>query len=93
MYEASSQYLLGYLTLLDFFFYEKVFYGTNMLQKDDKFAELGIRYKKFFQSTDFYKKHAEALSKYKIFFPEMGYELNSIIKEMWRGDPKFIACN
>lgn len=48
MYEASSQYLLGYLTLLDFFFYEKVFYGTNMLQKDDKFAELGIRYKKFF---------------------------------------------
>lgn len=58
LYIESGTYLIGYLTILDFMFYDECFYFTNI------FAELGkkkyptfVIYKNFFEKTEFYNQN------------------------------------
>lgn len=55
MFMKNGGFICGYLTILDFFYYENTFYGANMV-KDSNFTlppevELLRLYKKFFEST------------------------------------------
>lgn len=86
MFGKSNGYLRGYLTVLDFTVYERIFYATNFASKiKPPELELGLKYREFFESTDFYKKHENRLSQYKIFFPEFDCDLNELLKKMWTG--------
>ena len=52
MFEKHGGYICGYLTILDFFYYETVFYGANIIGETLKELpvafELAKKYKKFF---------------------------------------------
>lgn len=61
MFMKNRGFICGYLTILDFFYYDKTFYAATML-KNSSFTmppevELMRLYKKFFESTDFWKKN------------------------------------
>lgn len=82
MFSKHGGFMCGYLTVIDFHYYEKAFYATNM---NSDFAtvpdlEIAKAYKMFFESTDFFKKHGKRLSEYKIFFPEVNEKINAMIK-------------
>lgn len=52
MFLKSGQYLFGYLTILDFVFYENCFYFVNMLTVNNKSkGEITKKYVSFFEST------------------------------------------
>lgn len=48
----TGNYLCGYLTILDFIFYEKCFYFVNMLTvNNEPKGELTRQYVRFFEGT------------------------------------------
>ena len=49
MFLRTGQFLLGYMTVLDFVYYDKSFYGTNFI-KGDEIPEIKIakKYLDFF---------------------------------------------
>jgi len=62
MFESTGQYLCGYLTILDFIFYEQCFYYANMLTANKHPSDhYRKRYVEFFENTCLYKKNKEYL--------------------------------
>lgn len=93
MFLKTGQFLLGYMTILDFVYYDKSFYGTNFM-KCPEIPEINIakKYLDFFESTEFYRKNEKRIKKYLVFFPETDCTINMLIQKMWIGDPSYIGC-
>lgn len=68
MFEKTGKFLCGYLTILDFIYYEKCFYFVNMLTvKYDK-GKVTSRYVAFYEQTPFFQKNKDYLNQFKLFF-------------------------
>lgn len=91
MFSKTNSYVFGYLTVLDFFLYERSFYFANSIMKN--FPELSkiLEYGKFFETTDFFIKYNEKLSIYKIFSPEADEVITFMLAKIWNGDPKYMT--
>lgn len=93
MFLKTGQYLFGYLTILDFIFYENCFYFVNMLTvKSESKGEIAKKYVGFFENTEFYLKNKENLEQYKVFVHEFDAETEDLLGKMWVGDKKYLAA-
>lgn len=58
MFKNTGQYLCEYLTILDFVYYDKVFYGINIYGSELPEMKLSKAYLDFFESTLFFQKNS-----------------------------------
>lgn len=71
MFQSTGQYLCGYLTILDFIFYEQCFYYANMrTANDNPSGHIIKRYVEFFENSYLYQRNKEYLEDYKILIHE-----------------------
>ena len=72
LYIESGTFLFGYMTILDFVFYESCFYFANIYTDiAKKKYPIYIAYKNFFEKTDLYKNNKERIEKYSVLMPEL----------------------
>lgn len=92
MFIKTGKFLCGYLTILDFIYYQKCFYYVNMLTvKFPPKGEISTQYVNFYEQTPFFQKNKEFLNQYQIFMQELDTNMNDLMHKMWIGDHKFLA--
>ena len=76
MYIKTAGFVFGYLTILDFIFYESCFYCVNMFSDFPEEVAVPTLFKNFFEQLGFYQKNKEKLESYNVFMPEFDVKTN-----------------
>ncbi len=85
-------FYFGYITIIDFLFFDGTFYFCNITANLDFFPDVLKFVKGFkenFEAQQWYVKKKEVLESYKVVFPEFPEDLHAIFKQIWAGDPKY----
>jgi len=93
MFSQTKKYIFGYLTVLDFCYYEKSFYTMNTASGRFPEAAMIVAFGKYFETTDFYLKNSVKLNVYKIFLPEADEIVEKMLEKLWLGDRKYLDKN
>ena len=86
MYMKNRSWVMGYLTIADFFFYEICFYLHNFLGsvlKNHAIYRNIVAFKKMFESQEFFLKNQASILRMKIFPPFRNKSTLQVMENIW----------